>query len=74
MELVEMQTDVAFDAHVLLAMLAVISIASIYFAGRVAEKRGRRFATWAWIAAIVGPLAFPLIYLFPDLHRSSRRR
>jgi hypothetical protein len=41
-------------------------IASIYLAGRLAEHRGRSFRTWAWIAALVGPLAF-VVFLFPSL-------
>jgi hypothetical protein len=40
----------------------------MYFAGRIAERRGRSFKNWAWIAAAVGPLALPLLFLFPDLH------
>ena len=47
------------------------SIASIYLAGRIAERRGRRFIIWAWIAAIIGPLALPLVFLFPNLHRNN---
>jgi MFS family permease len=41
---------------------------SIYLAGRIAERRGRRFKKWAWIAAAIGPLALPLVLLFPNLH------
>jgi hypothetical protein len=25
-------------------------------------------AYWAWIAAIIGPLTLPLVFLFPILH------
>jgi len=43
--------------------------ASIYFAGRIAERRGRSFKNWAWIAGILlGPLALPLLFLMPNLH------
>ena len=66
-----MNANVTFDANVLFALLAVISIASIYLAGRMAECRGRRFTAWAWIAAIIGPLALPLIFLFPNSHRDN---
>jgi hypothetical protein len=45
----------------------VCSICSIYLAGRIAERRGRSFKIWAWIAAIIGPLALPLVFLFPKL-------
>lgn len=41
------------------------AIASIYFAGRLAEHRGRSFKTWAWIAALIGPFAF-VVFLLPD--------
>ena len=48
--------------------LALLMICSIYLAGRIAERRGRSFKIWAWIAAIIGPLALPLVFLFPTLH------
>jgi hypothetical protein len=50
-------------------LLIIGAIASIYFAGRLAEHRGRSFKTWAWIAAFVGPLAF-VVFLLPN--RRSR--
>jgi MFS family permease len=49
----------------------VAVIISIYLAGRIAERRGRRFKTWALIAAFIGPLALPLVFLFPNLHREN---
>jgi MFS family permease len=49
----------------------VAFIISIYLAGRMAERRGRRFKIWAWIAAFIGPLALPLVFLFPNLHRNN---
>jgi MFS family permease len=51
--------------------LFVALIASIYLAGRIAERRGRRFRNWAWIAAFIGPLALPLLFLFPNLHAGN---
>lgn len=63
-----MSANVTFDAYLLFTLRAVASIGSIYFAGRIAERRGRRFIIWAWIAVIIGPLALPLIFLFPSLH------
>jgi hypothetical protein len=45
-----------------------IVVISIHLAGRLALHRGRSFKNWAWIAAIIGPLAFPLLFLFPNLH------
>jgi hypothetical protein len=46
-------------------LLIIGAIASIYFAGVLAEHRGRSFKTWAWIAAFVGPLAF-VVFLLPN--------
>jgi hypothetical protein len=47
----------------------IVFIGSIYLAGRIAQSRGRSFKNWAWIAAIlIGPLALPLLFLFPNLH------
>ena len=66
-----MGTNLTFDANILFALLTVIAIASMYLAGRIAERRGRRFTVWAWIAAFIGPLALPLIFLFPNLRRSD---
>jgi flagellar biogenesis protein FliO len=49
--------------YVALALL----VFSIYLAGRLAQRRGRSFRNWAGIAAIIGPLALPLVFLFPTL-------
>ena len=46
-------------------------IGSVYLAGRLAEHRGRSFKVWAWIGAIIGPFALPLVFLFPNLHRNN---
>jgi hypothetical protein len=48
--------------------LALLMICSVYLAGRIAEGRGRSFKIWAWIAAVIGPLALALVFLFPTLH------
>ena len=50
------------------AITLVVFIASIYPAGRIAERRGRSFKVWAWIAVFIGPLALPLVFLLPNLH------
>jgi hypothetical protein len=64
-----MGTSVTFDGYILSALLAVASICTIYLAGRIAERRGRSFKSWAWIAGfLIGPLAFPLLFLLPNLH------
>ena len=49
--------DLAMSDNLAFALLMAASIASIYLAGRIAERRGRRFKTWAGIAAIIGPLS-----------------
>ena len=56
------------SANITLALLIVGSIISIYLAGRIAERRGRSFKIWAWVAAFIGPLALPLVFLLPNLH------
>jgi hypothetical protein len=53
------------------AITLVIFIASIYPAGRIAEKRGRSFKVWAWIAVLIGPLALPLVFLLPNLRAGN---
>jgi hypothetical protein len=47
-------------------------ILTTYFAGRVAERRGRSFKNWALISgSLIGPLAFPLLFLLPSLQRKD---
>ena len=59
---------ITFDAYVLIALLDAVMIGSIYLAGRIAQRRGRSFRNWAWIAGLlIGPLALPLLLLLPDL-------
>ena len=52
------------------AITVVAFIGSMYLAARVAERRGRSPKAWAWIAAFIGPLALPLVFLFPNLRRN----
>jgi hypothetical protein len=63
-----MSTNITF------ALVMIGFIISIYLARRIAERRGRSFKIWAWIAAIIGPLALPLVFLFPNLHRKNGNR
>ena len=49
----------------------VVFIVSIYLAGLVARRRGRSFRNWGLVAAFIGPLALPLVLLFPNLHRNG---
>ena len=51
------------DAITLVVFVGFRSIS----AGRIAEHRGRSFKVWAWIAAFIGPLALPLVFLLPNL-------
>jgi formate-dependent nitrite reductase membrane component NrfD len=46
----------------------IVFIASMYFAGQLAIRRGRSSKTWTGVASVIGPLAFPLLLLFPNLH------
>ncbi len=68
-----MGNSVTLDGYILAALLTIASIISIYLAGRIAERRGRSFMIWAWIAAIIGPLALPLVFVFPNLHGKNGR-
>jgi hypothetical protein len=42
-------------------------VGSICLAGQIAGRRGRSVRNWAWIAVMIGPLALPLVFLFPNL-------
>ena len=46
----------------------VAFVISIYLAGLIARRRGRSFRNWAWMGALIGPLALPLVFMFPNLH------
>jgi hypothetical protein len=48
------------------AVALVVVIGSMYLAGRMAEQRGRSARNWIRIAAVIGPLALPLVLLFPN--------
>ena len=54
-----------------LGLLVILTIASVYLAGRMAERRGRSFRNWGWVAAFIGPFALPLVLLFPNQHRKN---
>jgi hypothetical protein len=50
-------------------VIALIAfVACVYLTIRIAARRGRNVRTWAWIAALAGPLAIPLLLMFPDRH------
>jgi hypothetical protein len=59
---------ITFDATILTGLLTAALTGSIYLAGRIAQRRGRSFRNWAWIAGLlIGPLALPLLLLLPNL-------
>jgi ABC-type glycerol-3-phosphate transport system permease component len=60
----------SIGACIMDAVTLVIFVAFMaYLVGRMAERRGRSFKNWALIAAVlIGPLAIPLLFLFPNLH------
>jgi hypothetical protein len=45
----------------------IVFIASIFLSAQIAGRRGRSVRNWAGIAAIIGPFALPLVFLFPNL-------
>ena len=59
------------SATMTFVLVLAATVASVHLAGRMAERRGRRFKVWAWIAAFIGPLALPLMLLFPNLRRNN---
>jgi MFS family permease len=63
--------DPTIDGYVIWVLVFAGLVYSMYLAGRIAERRGRRFKTWAEIAGIVGPLALPLLFLLPNLKRGD---
>jgi hypothetical protein len=63
--------NAAMSGNITLALLIAGSVLSVWLAGRLAERRGRNFRTWAWIGALIGPFALPLLYLFPNLRKKG---
>src|SRR5260221_6383819 len=51
-------------------LLLIVTIISMYLAGRIAERRGRSFKNWACIGGfLLRPLAPSPRFLIPHLHR-----
>jgi len=48
------------------AIFIAIAAISIVVAAELAKRRGRSLKAWAWTAAIIGPLAIPLLFLLPS--------
>jgi hypothetical protein len=44
-------------------ILVVLGLGSMFLAGYLAHERGRSQSRWVWTAAVIGPLAIPLLYL-----------
>jgi hypothetical protein len=44
-------------------ILVVAAIGSMLLVGYLAQERGRSQSRWVWTAAVIGPLAIPLLYL-----------
>jgi hypothetical protein len=44
-------------------LLVVIALGSMLLVGYLARERGRSQSRWVWTAALIGPLAIPLLYL-----------
>jgi hypothetical protein len=54
------------------AIVLIVAMGSVLVAGELAQRRGRSFKIWAWIGAIIGPLAIPLLFVFPRTAPPSR--
>jgi hypothetical protein len=44
-------------------LLVVTGLVSMLIVGYLACERGRSQSRWVWTAAVIGPLAIPLLYL-----------
>jgi hypothetical protein len=42
-----------------------VFIGSMVVVGDIAGSQGRRVRRWVWTAAVIGPLAIPMLYLVP---------
>lgn len=43
-------------------VLVAVGLGSMFLAGYIARAFGRSQSRWVWTAAVIGPLAIPLIY------------
>jgi hypothetical protein len=57
----------------IMGVIVVVGVtASIPLAGLIARHRGRSAETWMLVAAcLLGPLALPLLWLFPKQNRRA---
>lgn len=44
------------------ALVVIVSLASMPIVGLLAHERGRSRRRWVYVAAIIGPLAIPVLY------------
>ncbi len=44
-------------------LLVLIGLGPMLLVGYLAHERGRSQSRWVWTAAVIGPLAIPLLYL-----------
>jgi hypothetical protein len=44
-------------------LVLAAGLGSMFLVGYLAYERGRSQSRWVWTAAIIGPLAIPLLYL-----------
>lgn len=63
--------DPTMKGYVISALVFAGAVYCMYLAGRMAERRGRSFKTWAGVAGVIGPLALPLLFLFSNLRRGN---
>ena len=53
--------------------ILVLFVASMVFAGLLAQERGRRPSRWVLVASVIGPLAIPALYLVVATSALSKR-
>lgn len=54
-------------------LLVALALGSMLVVGYLARERGRSQSRWVWTAAVIGPLAIPLLYL-ADAAAAVRKR
>ena len=54
-------------------LFVAMALGPMLVVGYLAHKRGRSQSRWVWTAAVIGPLAIPLLYL-ADAAAAVRKR
>jgi hypothetical protein len=57
-----------------ISMAILVTLASMYLAGAIANRRGRSVRVWVWIAVLAGPFAPALLLLLPPPQSQNSRR